>query len=51
MTDPLSVLYYPFKADCYWWSIILLVRPTVIAVCYNARDRDTGTTSTSQLEF
>jgi hypothetical protein len=39
------MMYYPFDNDCYWWSIMLLVRPTVIALCYNARSRDTGATA------
>ena len=42
MTDPLSMLYYPFRAECYWWSIVLLLRPTVIALLFNARNRETG---------
>ena len=42
VTDPLSMLYYPFRAECYWWSIVLLLRPTVIALSYNARNRQTG---------
>jgi hypothetical protein len=42
VTDALSMLYYPFKPECYWWSIVLLARPTVIAICYNARNHDTG---------
>ena len=42
MTNPLSMLYYPFKPECYWWSIVLLLRPTVIALFYNARNRETG---------
>jgi hypothetical protein len=29
----------------YWWSIVMLLRPTVIAVVVNARDRGTGTMS------
>jgi hypothetical protein len=42
VTDPLSMLYYPFRAECYWWSIVLLLRPAVIALSYNARNRQTG---------
>jgi hypothetical protein len=42
VTDPLSMLYYPFTAECYWWSIVLLLRPTVIAIIFNARNRGTG---------
>jgi hypothetical protein len=42
VTDALSMLYYPFKAECYWWSILLLLRPTVIAIAYNARNRESG---------
>jgi hypothetical protein len=36
------MLYYPFTPDNYWWSIVLLLRPTVIAVTFNARNRGTG---------
>ena len=42
MTDPLCLLYYPMRRKCYWWSIVMLLRPTVIAVTYNARNRGTG---------
>ena len=42
VTDPLSMLYYPFRAERYWWSIVLLLRPTVIALLFNARNRETG---------
>ena len=47
VTDPLSMLYYPFRPECYWWSIVLLLRPTVIAIAYNARNRDTGALPTA----
>lgn len=42
MVDPLCLLYYPFNRECYWWSIVLLLRPTVIAITFNARNRGTG---------
>ena len=35
-------MYYPMRRDCYWWSIVLLLRPTVIAFAYEARNRGTG---------
>ena len=40
--DPLCLLYYPMRRECYWWSIVMLLRPTPIALAYIARDRGTG---------
>jgi hypothetical protein len=42
MNDPLCLMYYPMRRECYWWSIIMLIRPTVIAMAFNARSRGTG---------
>jgi hypothetical protein len=47
MNDPLCLLYYPMRSKCYWWSIVMLLRPTVIAIAYNARNRDTGALPTA----
>jgi hypothetical protein len=27
---------------CHWWSIVMLLRPTAIAIAYNSRDRGTN---------
>jgi hypothetical protein len=42
MADPLCLLHYPMVTKRYWWSIVMLVRPTIIAAMYNARDRGSG---------
>jgi hypothetical protein len=42
MEDPLCLLYYPMRRECYWWSIVMLLRPTVIAITFNSRNRGTG---------
>ena len=40
--DYLSVIYYPLRRQKYWWAAVWIVRPTVIATVYNARDRGSG---------
>jgi hypothetical protein len=42
MRHPLCLLYYPMRRGCYWWSIVMLLRPTVIAIAYEARNRGSG---------
>jgi hypothetical protein len=42
MQDPLCQLYYPMRRECYWWSIVMLLRPIPIAIAFNARNRGNG---------
>ena len=42
LTHFICFLWYPFKTEKYWWCAMLLMRPTVIAFFYNARDRGTS---------
>jgi hypothetical protein len=30
------------RRECYWWSIVMLLRPIPIAIAYNARNRGSG---------
>ena len=48
MTDPLCLLYYPMRRKCYWWSIVMLLRPSGIAIIYTARNRGTGLIQVSE---
>jgi hypothetical protein len=32
LADPLCLMYYPMRRKRDWWSIVLLLRPTPIAV-------------------
>jgi Ca2+-binding EF-hand superfamily protein len=40
--DYTSVLYYPLRRQTFWWAIVWLLRPSMIAFVYNARDPSTG---------
>jgi hypothetical protein len=39
--DYLSVLYYPLRRQTFWWGIVWMLRPTLVAFFYNGRDRST----------
>lgn len=32
LADPLCLMYYPMRRKRYWWSIVMLLRPTPIAI-------------------
>ena len=40
--DFLSVIYYPLRRRTFWWAIIVIMRPTLIAFVYNSRNRANG---------
>jgi Ca2+-binding EF-hand superfamily protein len=39
--DAFSFLYYPLRRERYWWAIVWIFRPALIAIVYSARDRHT----------
>jgi Ca2+-binding EF-hand superfamily protein len=40
--DYMSIVYYPLRRQTFWWGIVWLLRPTLIAVFYNGRDPSSG---------